>query len=217
MAATESHTPAIFCPLEPRVVDDILRDAPVVELGAGIELAPRDFDGTCMLVVEDGLAIIRADYLGTARGVVVCHAGPGALALPPADGEVLRTLTPLRATLFTTEIRDRVFTVPEAAVALFDALAATLRQKHQTIATIANLHHVDRVRDKLIQLARDHGRVGPDGVRLDFPLTHELLAQMTGSARETVTRALEELQDEGFVVRRGRSYRINVDPDRLRL
>ena len=77
------------------------------------------------------------------------------------------------------------------------------------------MHHVDRVRAKLVQLACDHGRVGRDGVRLDIPLTHELLGEMVGSARETVTRALDELQAEGFVVRRGRSYRILVDPSEL--
>jgi DNA-binding GntR family transcriptional regulator len=38
---------------------------------------------------------------------------------------------------------------------------------------------------------------------------------MVGSARETVTRALEELEEEGFVVRRRRSYRLNVQPERL--
>jgi CRP/FNR family transcriptional regulator len=71
------------------------------------------------------------------------------------------------------------------------------------------------VRDKLIQLAREHGRVRRDGVLLDFPLTHELLGEMVGSARETVTRALDELEEEGFVTRRGRSYRLNVAPEVL--
>jgi DNA-binding IclR family transcriptional regulator len=38
---------------------------------------------------------------------------------------------------------------------------------------------------------------------------------MTGSARETVTRALDELQREGFVVRRGRTYSLQLRPDEL--
>jgi CRP-like cAMP-binding protein len=80
---------------------------------------------------------------------------------------------------------------------------------------MARLHHVDRVRLKLIELAREHGRVGKDGIRLDFPLTHDLLGEMTGSARETVTRALDELQREGFIDRRGRTYSLHLSPDEL--
>ena len=215
MAMTRPLTPALFCTLEPGLVDGVLVDAPVAELDAGAELAASDLPGVCLILLEDGLAIVRAEHVGSARGIVTCHAGPGRVVLPPGEGETLRTLTPARAILVTTEVRDRLFEVREAAVLLFDGLAATLRQKHETIATLASIHHVDRVRDKLIQLAREHGRVRPDGVRLDFPLTHELLGEMVGSARETVTRALEELEEEGFVVRRRRSYRLNIPPERL--
>jgi CRP/FNR family transcriptional regulator len=77
---------------------------------------------------------------------------------------------------------------------------------------MSRLHRSDRIRDKLLELARLHGRVGRDAIRLDFPLTHELLGEMTGLARETVTRALDELQREGFIVRRGRTYSLHVPP-----
>jgi CRP-like cAMP-binding protein len=205
MATTRLVTPALFCTLEPGRVDGILLDAPVVELESGVELAQADLAGVCLIVVDEGVVIVRAEHLGSARGIVTCHAGPGRLVLPPGDGEAVRTLTPTRAMLLTTSIRDRLFAVPEAAVLLFD----------ETAATLASIHHVDRVRDKLIQLAREHGRVRRDGVLLDFPLTHELLGEMVGSARETVTRALDELEEEGFVTRRGRSYRLNVAPEVL--
>jgi biotin operon repressor len=42
-----------------------------------------------------------------------------------------------------------------------------------------------------------------------------LLADMIGSSRETVTRALDELQRTGFVVRCGHTYRLLVSPDRV--
>jgi hypothetical protein len=213
MSAVASRSSALFATLASPEVDAVLADAPLLELAADLVLPPADFEDACILVVEEGLAVIRSS-LGK-RGVVACHAGPGGLVLPPRDDEVLKTLTPTLTTVFTSEVRDRLFEVPGAARILFDALAATLRQKHRTIEALASVHHVDRVRAKLVQLARDHGRVGRDGVRLDFPLTHELLGEMTGSARETVTRAIDELQEEGFVVRRGRSYRIVVDPSEL--
>ena len=57
--------------------------------------------------------------------------------------------------------------------------------------------------------------VGREGVRLDLPITHELIADMVGCARETVTRAFEELQRSGFVRRRGRFYELLVAPELL--
>src|SRR5205823_4174961 len=139
----------------------------------------------------------------------------GALVLPPTEDESLVALTDVRLVSITSAMRDRLLESSEAAGLLLEGLAETLRQKHAAIASMSRLHHVDRVREKLIELARAHGRVGRDGIRLDFPLTHDLLGEMTGSARETVTRALDELQHEGFVVRRGRIYSVKLEPEQL--
>lgn len=72
-------------------------------------------------------------------------------------------------------------------------VAETLRRKQDSIANFGNGRHSERVRRKLLQLARDYGRVTSDGIRLDLPLTHSLLAEMIGSERETVTRAVDQL------------------------
>ncbi|MGZ4388260.1 MAG: helix-turn-helix domain-containing protein, partial [Gaiellaceae bacterium] len=94
-------------------------------------------------------------------------------------------------------------------------LGNELRDRQESLAAFASVRHADRVREKLLQLARAHDRVGPGGIRLDLPLTHELLGEMVGSARETVTWALAELQREGFVRREGRTYRLSVAPELL--
>jgi CRP/FNR family transcriptional regulator len=64
----------------------------------------------------------------------------------------------------------------------------------------------------LLQLAADYGRVTREGIRLEFPLTHVLLAEMVGSERETVTRAVEQLEAEGFLSRSGRKFVLHVEP-----
>jgi CRP-like cAMP-binding protein len=71
------------------------------------------------------------------------------------------------------------------------------------------------VRRQLLELAREHGRVCRDGIRIDLPLTHDLISDMVGCARETVTRAFDELQREGFVVRRGGAYQLLVRAEEL--
>jgi len=196
------------------VVSD-LGDLPALRLGAGATLSASDLPNALFVHVAGGLVVVRTIVPRTTRRAITCHAGPGALILPPGEAETLVALTDARLVTVHGENYERLLASSETARLLVDGLAETLRQKHASIARMARLHHVDRVREKLIELAREHGRVGRDGIRLDFPLTHDLLGEMTGSARETVTRALDELQREGFVVRRGRTYSLCVSPDDL--
>jgi hypothetical protein len=96
-----------------------------------------------------------------------------------------------------------------------DQLLEALRDREESLAILALPRHTDRVRAKLIQLARMHGKVTADGVALPLPLTHELIADMTASARETVTWAVRELTEQGFVTREGRQYVVRLAPHEL--
>lgn len=192
---------------------DFVAELPRIVLDAGSTLRPADLPDVELVVVEEGLVVLRSAVQGSARGTITCHAGTGALVLSPGEDEVLVALSDATLRPISTSERARLLAESESATALLDGLGETLRQKHTTIANIAQLHHVDRVRQTLMELARAYGRVGADAIRLDFPLTHDLLGEMTGSARETVTRALDQLQREGLVVRQGRTYSLRLPPD----
>jgi CRP-like cAMP-binding protein len=96
-------------------------------------------------------------------------------------------------------------------VALRDAVA----DRQESLAVFGYVSHVDRVRAKLLQLARRHGRVTPAGVAIDLPLTHDLVGRMVGSARETVTVAVRDLTAEGFLSREGGRFVLAIPPDAL--
>jgi CRP-like cAMP-binding protein len=196
---------------------DLVEPFPRVALEPGATLSADELAGIPYLFVDEGLVVLRTAFAESNRRTITCHAGSGALLLPPTADEVLVALTRAWVVPLSSPICAALIASPESARLLLDGLADSLRQKQAALTAMARLHHVDRVRQKLIQLARDHGRVGRDGIRLDFPLTHDLLGEMTGSARETVTRALDELQREGFVVRNGRTYSVHVAPEDLGL
>jgi len=132
--------------------------------------------------------------------------------LPPTQAEVLFGLVDSRLIAIPQHALDELLLLPTVARTLFDQVATTLRQEQEAIGNFANARHVERVRRKLFQLARSYGRVGRDGIRIDFPVSHTVLAEMIGSSRETVTRALDELQRAGFVARRGHTYRLLISP-----
>lgn len=177
-------------------------------------VAPVEVAGA-LLVVEEGWVLVTARSGIEGRRSVVALAGAGAVLPCPGEGELLESLSTARVTVLHEDGLRELLADPAAAEALTDALLAAVRDRQESLRSLGHVRHAERVRGKLLQLARDHGRVAARGIRLDLPLTHELLADMIGSSRETVTMALAELQREGFVSRSGRWYCLDVPPDAL--
>jgi CRP-like cAMP-binding protein len=196
-------------------VAEILAGCPRFEIGAGEPHFPQSFLGSKLLAVEQGFVVVRSTPEGLARSIITSEAAPGRVLLPPTSAEAIFGLTPARLVGITAEARARLFELPAAALALVELLELALSRQQEALANFAYTRHSERVRRKLLQLARNYGRVVRDGIRIDFPVNHTLLAEMIGSSRETVTRALDELRRSGFVARRGHTYRLLVAPESL--
>jgi hypothetical protein len=193
----------------------ILAACPVFEVAAGEPHFRASFQRVELLAVEHGYIAVRSTPDGLARSIVTCEGGPGDLLLPPTADEVLCALAPSRLIGIDRDARDRFLEVPDLAISLLQQIVGTLARKQEALGNFAHTRHVERVRRKLLQLGESYGRVAHDGIRIDFPISHALLADMIGSSRETVTRALDELQRTGFVVRDGHTYRLLVPPERV--
>ncbi len=194
---------------------ELLALAPQAKLRSGAVRSVSAFPNARILVVEEGFVILRGIDPASGRGVVICHGGAGTFLPFIAPSHDIVALVDSRVTVITVDIYEQLLELPGAAQALLRGIEATVRQKQRTILALASSHHVDRLREKLLQLAEDHGRVGRDGVVLKLPVTHELLAEMIGSTRETVTRAVDALERDGFLRRQGREYVLRVSPGAL--
>ena len=195
-------------------VEALLERCSTIEIGAGEAFFRSSFGSASLLVVERGFVVLRASF-EQSRSIVTCEAGAGRIILPPAEEEVLFGLVESRLTALSAAATAGLMTLPGAAHTLVELLTASLGEKQEHLSNFASARHVVRVRRKLLQLARSYGRVVRDGVRIDFPISHSLLAEMVGSSRETVTRALDELQRTGFVARSGHTYRLLVSPESI--
>jgi CRP-like cAMP-binding protein len=213
-----------------RAVEIAGRSVSVV-LARGAVLGAMPVSDVALLAVDEGFVLISAGmanqsgtdcgYGNGSRRIILATAESGGFLAPPAIGEQVEALTQSRITAISSDSLKGLLQLPVVAAAIAAALAQALRERQETIRNCAYVRHRDRVREKLLQLGRAYGHVVPGGVRIDFPLTHQLLADMIGSARETVSLALAELAREGFVDRRRRSYVLRVAsrdlglPDRL--
>ncbi len=72
-----------------------------------------------------------------------------------------------------------------------------------------------RLARTLLQLVQKHGESEADGVRIGLKLTHEELAHLIGSTRETTSLALGELERQGLL-RKQRGIIIVRDVERLK-
>jgi biotin operon repressor len=193
----------------------VLAGCPTATLEPRVPTFHGTFPAGALLALEEGFVILRASTPPASRSVITCEAGPGRVLLPPSPDEVLVALGSARLTAIDSAARTELLKLPALADRIVGQLAQALAQKQEAIANLASPRHVERVRRKLLQLGQTFGHVVRDGIRIDFPLSHALLAEMIASSRETVTRALDELQRSGFVVREGTSYRLLVSPESL--
>jgi len=76
------------------------------------------------------------------------------------------------------------------------------------------LSNRERLTHLILELMEQYGEPTKDGIRLRIRLSHQELANVIGSTRETVTVVLGELQSEGLVAV-GRRKIVIQDPDGL--
>ncbi|MGF7031814.1 CRP/FNR family transcriptional regulator [Paenibacillus mucilaginosus] len=110
---------------------------------------------------------------------------------------------------------------PQLAIRFIGIVTDRLREAEELLSRLA----YGSVRKRLLYLlAKLAGKFGtpaalrgePDWVRLQVDLTHQELASMTGSTRETVTAALGRLTADGILYRDGTRGPLHVHPGRAR-
>lgn len=64
--------------------------------------------------------------------------------------------------------------------------------------------HHEKMKVLLSFLANKFGKKKEDGIYIDLPLSHEIIAGAIASTRVTVTREIQKLEKEGFLIKDGR-------------
>jgi hypothetical protein len=184
-----------------------------IEIEPGVPYLGASFTNAALLIVEEGFVVLRATFPEVSRSAITCEAAAGGLLLPPGPDEALFGLGASWIRTVSPEGRDTLLSLPVVAQWVVEELMSALTQRQEALANFAPARHIERVQRKLLQLAQAHGHVVREGIRIDFPVSHALLAEMIGSSRETVTRAVDELQRSGFVARRGSTYVVCGSPE----
>lgn len=104
---------------------------------------------------------------------------------------------------------------PELAIGLAARAAAHARWLALRLA-VAQIPQVSsRLEIMLWQLADRFGYVDPSGIVIPLQLSHQLLGELVGARRETVSRWLGDLRSRGLVFTDPRGFRLSGTPPRL--
>lgn len=193
----------------------VLDACPTVGLGEGVAADARELPAAVLLVIEKGVVALVSGEPDVRRRMVVAIAAPGDVVVPPRRNQVLRALSPAQLTALTTDAERELLRQPAAASAVASALVDAVCDREESLTNFARFPHVERVRAKLMQLARSLGTVRQDGVVIDVPLTHDVIGESVGSTRETVTLAMRTLTRSGVVSRADHRYRVNLSPEQV--
>lgn len=143
---------------------------------------------------------ITVDVLGQGRLF-----GVSALFGPARDELLAEAATDV--VLCQTEGREmlRIITrFPRVMLNLIQQVGARVLEMERRLDRIAATDARTRLASALYRLSRDAGADVPGGRAIQATLTHAALGRQIGASRETVTRLLAALEDDGHIRRLGR-------------
>ena len=157
-----------------------------------------------VLVAEDGREVIL--------GILSIGEHFGELSLiddQPRSAHVIAMEDSVLLVLRREDFRKRVEANPSVAWSLLSELSRRLRRADGQIGSLVLLDVPGRIARMLLDTAdRDAARPGQK------PITHQTIARVIGASRETVSRAIAEFQQAGWVTTEKRRILI-VDRDAL--
>jgi CRP/FNR family transcriptional regulator/CRP/FNR family cyclic AMP-dependent transcriptional regulator len=95
---------------------------------------------------------------------------------------------------------------PDLAIAVIQELSRRIRSVNEQASSLSFQRVKERTMGLLERLAKDPSA---DGERLVTPiLTHQQIADMVGTSRETVTRVVKDLKQTGWLRQEGKRYNV---------
>lgn len=211
---------ALFEQLEPGEVDDVLRTA------ASRRYAPEDIvfeqgqtANQFFVLLHGRLRVTQVTSEG--QQVVVRMVNPGDLF---GIAKALRRLDyPGTATAVSESVvlswpmglwNDFLGQYPSLAINAMQTMGSRLLEAQQRLRELSTEEVERRVAHAILRLVNQSGKKEEKGVRIDFPISKQDIAEMTGTTLHTVSRILTAWEAAGLV-EGGRQKLLVRDPHQL--
>ena len=206
-AACSNRRPGWFCSLGSTVLADLELATSTISLPAQATLFRQGEDARCLYLICSGYLKLTTGRLDD-RQMIVRVAGPGSMlglyavlshGLYEVSAESLTPaqLRPVERDRFLSFLRSH----KEAQMRAVQCICQEYRFALQDACRIALSETVaTRLARLLLELGHQIGEHAPTGeYRFPLLLTHEEMASMTCTTRETVTRTLGQFRKDGWI------------------
>ncbi len=104
---------------------------------------------------------------------------------------------------------------PKLCLRLLEVTMERLRKANEQIYDLTFLDVRSRTVKMICRLSEQYGTPKPGGTLINMKLTHQQLANMVGTVRESVTKVLQDLQEDGIIAI-DKKYILVKEPESLK-
>lgn len=212
----------LFAGVSPDDLDEILREAQVLRYAKGANVFEQDAEAHSFFVLLHGhLRVYRLTPDG--QQVVVRYVSPGevfgvamAIGRNRYPGTAAAVVDSIALAWGSAAWPRMVARHPALAANTMQMIGSRLQEQNTRVVEMSTEQVERRIAHTLLRLARQAGRKVEAGVQIDFPISRQDVAEMTGATLHTVSRILSAWEEKGLV--EGGRQRITLrDPHRLLL
>jgi CRP/FNR family transcriptional regulator len=181
----------------------------------GATIFGRGDTGEALYIVKEGLVKL-ASHSGQGTETILHLLPPGAIFGEILLSEERRAFTALAETDSLVSVLPKhslvhlLSTVPAFSMNFIRLLSQRLAKVEMEFAGFGHTWSYHRLAKVLLKLGAEHGVKTPKGILLTLRLTHEELANLIGTTRETVTTQLGRFRRMGLIRREGKSLLLDV-------
>lgn len=211
---------AQFAGMEPHDLDHVLAGARSQRVAKDAAIFEQEADAHSFFLLLDGhVRVVKTTPDG--QQVIVRYIGSGELlGIAHALGRTTYPASAIAAVdcvvlawpgRFWAEFSERY---PAFGASTYRTVGKRLQEAHTRVVEMSTQQVEQRVAHALLRLAKQNGRKSDEGILIDFPISRQDIAEMTGTTLHTVSRLLSMWETKGLV-RSGRQKVAIVEPQRL--
>jgi len=103
-----------------------------------------------------------------------------------------------------SQFEELVLKHPKVGLQIIKNLSERITWLTRRVGNLAVTNIEDRLYGVLNNVAKEHGALSPQGIVIQFPLTHEDMSFLTGAHRVSITRAMKALKQAGKIIHEGK-------------
>jgi CRP/FNR family cyclic AMP-dependent transcriptional regulator len=168
-------------------------------------LHDEDTEGQTFFVIAEGrvqVVVVTAEGKKTILATLQKGDFFGEMSLldgEPRSASVVAAEDCVLLMLYRSAFMNILKTYPQISIRLLNTLCKRLRKSNRQINTLSLMSVYGRVADILLQLAKDQGERIGSMIIINKRPTHQVIADMAGTSRETVSRILSQLQKKHYI------------------